>query len=107
MFFAFDGTRPGHDNNFTGADFNIADTDNRGLGFGFFTDQFEGLGDGDGFFDAFEHQQSIIIDRAFVADDTDGGPFGAGHGDAAEAHFFDFFDYGLDLFFSGVIFHYD
>jgi hypothetical protein len=91
----------------TAPDFNIPDADNGGLGFRFFTDQFERLGDGDGFFDAVQHQQAIIIDGAFIADNADGGPFGAGHGDAAEAHFFDFLDYCLNLFFSGVIFHYN
>ena len=107
LFFSFDGARPGHDDHFAASDFNVPEANDRGLGFGFLTDQFERLGDGDGFFDAVHHQQTIIINGAFIAHDTDRGPFSSGHGDAAEAHFFDFFDYCLNLFFGGVIFHYN
>jgi len=105
LLFTFHGTRASHNDRLAGADGDITDGYNGRVRVGLAADELVGFGDGDSFLDAFHSQELGGIDGAFVADDTDGRPQGARHGNAAEPHFLDFFNDGLHLGFGGVVFH--
>src|SRR4030042_357234 len=92
LLFAFHGAGSGHDNGLAAPDFNIADGDNSRFGGGLAADELIGPGDGDGFLDTFQRQQLGGVDGSFIAEDADGGAYGAGHGHAAVAHFLDLFN---------------